>query len=341
MDEKSYQIIKTFFSNLKKETEEVTFFFHPDNSDGEIDISYNDNDDFDTSLYLPELKNVMAENNLDTYNAAKYHIFRNHISTTLKELQKKKLFSQHTLFIYSQHIDGEKEIILRIQSKKNKPLFPNSQQYSFDLSMLNQNNGKSKWWKVITPTWQEDRPYQNLELSQNDRDNFDFYSWCGESLLNKGIKNLQLISERKISKLWDYESSELSEVFSDRFCQMLSQMQVTNIEYYPITVTCKATGETSDSYYRLANIVGLVEGISFYDKSDYKKGIETIINSNRVYKKINAKIKAEKKILDSIDKKIVRCKDCLQIFIVDNDIKQACDVNAITGIQFEEIELIE
>ncbi len=70
-----------------------------------------------------------------------------------------------------------------------------------------------------------------------------------------------------------------------------------------------------------------------------EKGIETIIKSKRVYKAIDSVLKAEKETLNCIEEKIVRCKDFPQIFIVDNDIKEACKANAITGIDFEEIRL--
>lgn len=338
MTDTSYQIIKTFFLECKKDVEEVTFFFHPDNDDGAIDISYNDNDDFETDLYLPELAALMAERNLDTYDEEKYHWFKSHIASILETLNKENVFTKKNLFVYSQHIDGAKEVILRIDIKKIN-LFPPSQHYSFDLSMVHQERER-KWWKVVTPTWQEDRPFQNLELTPNTREDINFYSWIGESLCHINIKNLTLISDRKIKKLWDYESSDLYEIFSDRFCQMLSQIGVKNIEYYPVTVTCKATEETSSSYYKLANIVGLVEGIYFYDKSDFEKGIDTIIKSKRVWKKVNSIMKAKKEILYCIEEKIVRCKDCRQLFIVDNDIKEACEINKITGIEFEDIILI-
>ena len=263
------------------------------------------------------------------------------VTHDITKYTKANIFNQQSLHIYSQHIDGEKEVILKIESKKNKSLFPNPQQYEFDLSMV--NHSKSRWWKVITPAWQEGRSFQNLEVPENERDNVDFYSWCGESLDDEDIKSLHLISERKIKKLWDYESSDLSEIFSDRLCQMLTQMNVKNIEYYPVTVTCKATKEASDSYYKLANIVGLVDGILFYEDLDFDDDDEdeAIVESKRVSDYIGAKLKAEKQILDSIEEKIIRCKGCPQIFIVDNDIKEACEANLITGIQFEEIGLIE
>ena len=68
MHEKSIKILKTFFLELNKNVEEITFFFHPDNADGEMDISFNE--DFDASLYLPELKDLMIENNFDPYDEA-------------------------------------------------------------------------------------------------------------------------------------------------------------------------------------------------------------------------------------------------------------------------------
>jgi len=337
---KSYQVIKQFFLDCEKNIEEVTFFFHPDNNDGEIDISYNENGDFDTDLYLPELANLMDKNNLGTYNKVKYEIFKNHIITTLRELKKEGIFKQQFLYVYSQHVDGVKEIALGIEPKKNKNLFPHPQNYSFNLSMVNQENGENKWWKVITPTWQKNRPFQNLELSPNTIDQVPFYSQSGTSLHHVGIKNLQLVSEHKIKKIWDYESSDLDEVFSERFCQLLNQIGVNNIEYYPMTVTCKATGESSNSYYKLANIVGLVEGIFFYDRSDFEKGTETMVKGKRVGAAMSV-LKAKKEVLDGIEEKVIRCKDSPTIFIVDNDIKEACDINVITGIDFEEIGFVE
>jgi hypothetical protein len=329
MIEQSYNILKTFFLDCEKNIEEVTFYFHPDNQNGEIDISFNDSGDYDSDEYLPELAALMDKSNLDQFDKEKYVIFKKHISLVLKKLFEDNSFKQKILYVYCQHVDEDKEIILKIEPSNKKNLFPDPQEYRFDLSMLNQERAKSQWWKVVTPPWQNDRPFQNLELAVEIDD--EFVPWCGESLKHIDIKTIELISENKIKKLWDYESSDLEEVFSKRFCQMLDQIGVKNIEYYPLKVTCKATKQSSSTYYKLANIVGLVEGVSFYEK-----GKETPAKKPR----LNNSLKAEKKVLDGIKEKIIRCKSQPQIFIIDNDIKEACEVNAITGIEFEEIELI-
>ncbi len=41
-----------------------------------------------------------------------------------------------------------------------------------------------------------------------------------------------------------------------------------------------------------------MESIYFYNKSDFEKGIETIIKSKRVYKAIDSVLKAEKETLN-------------------------------------------
>ena len=238
----SLQIIKDFLLNSEKE--EITLFFHPDNDDGIIDVVY-ENGDFEADLYLPDLATMVSKHNLDTYDIERYYLFKNHIKSILSILEKENIFSKRNLLVYTQHIDGEKEVILNAEIKK-RTLFPSPQQYSFNLSMVHQNRER-KWWKVVAPIWQEDRPFQNLELSPNARKDMDFYSWLGTSIHHLDIKKIKLISEQKIKKLWDYESSDLDEVFSDRFCQMLIQIGVKNIEFYPIELTCKATGETNSS----------------------------------------------------------------------------------------------
>ncbi len=334
---KSNQIIKTFLLERIKEIDEITFFFHPDNNDGEIEISIDEHGDYDTDINLPELKDLIAKSNLDTYDENKYLLFKNHIESTIKALNKHNVFAKkNNLSIYTQHIDKSKEAILSI-NKKN--IFPLSQNYTFNLQLTNQKNEK-KWWKVIPPLYQEDRAFQNLNRSEKDNQNVNFYSDEGLSLRHLNIKNLALISELKLKKLWDYEASDLEAIFSNRFCEMLNQIGVKNIEYYPLAVTCNTTGDTSSSYYKLANIVGLIEGVYLYEKSDFEKGIDTLIK-NRRFAKFNTTLKIEKEVLNSCKEKIVRCKAYPEIFIVDNDIKIACEINAISGIEFEEVHLLD
>jgi hypothetical protein len=79
-----------------------------------------------------------------------------------------------------------------------------------------------KWWKITQPIDQEQNGVRYFELTKESRKYEDFNSWKGESLNNYDIRNLELLSDYKIGKLEDYAKSNLYEVFSDRFCQMLN-----------------------------------------------------------------------------------------------------------------------
>jgi hypothetical protein len=209
-----------------------------------------------------------------------------------------------------------------------------------------------KWWKITQPMDQEQNGVRYFELTKESRKYEDFNSWEGESLNKCDIRNLELLSDYKIGKLEDYAKSDLYEVFSDRFCQMLNQIGVNNIEYYPLTVTCNGRKESSSTYYKLANIVGRVKDICFYDA---KRGIDcsstedlkSRILKNRIYaitknreKIISPSIlQSKKEALEIIEEKILRYdQERMRVpyLIVDNDIKEACEANSITGISFDE-----
>ncbi len=340
----TYNILKDYFSSLKKKFGEVTFLYHPDDK-GFIQLVFDDDEDGGI-VALPEMQILLTKSgsnpNLET------GIIKKHLSPALKKLKKENLFNRDSLYIYLQHVDEEKDLILEVKAKKKKSIFPDPQQFTFDLSMTNRGNGKSQWWKSIDPNSQGlidpdylptkkdwSRSYQCL---QDVKDDYDGHSLSkGKSQKeNKRLKNIQLISENKIKKLWDYEHSDLKEIFSNRFCQMLQQIGVTNVEYYPLKTTCKATKSSSSTYYQLAVIVGLTKGILFFDEEDHDQRTNIL----RVDEDFDL-IRADKKIMDGISHKIIRSEIYPQAFVVDNDIKEAIEANGMTGFMFKKVPFFD
>ncbi len=136
---------------------------------------------------------------------------------------------------------------------------------------------------------------------------------------------MRLISHKKITKLWDYECSELGDIFSDRFCQLLQAFRVKNVEYFPVTTVCKTTKKSSGTFYKWVNIVGNVN--AFTTVRDARRGTK---------KKV-----ADRHAFDTLNKKIVRAGRKASFdyptFFVDNDIKEACDTYRMTGVIFESL----
>ncbi len=50
-------------------------------------------------------------------------------------------------------------------------------------------------------------------------------------------------------------------VFSDRLCQLLHNMMVTNVQYFPLAIINPAQGDTINDY-KIANIVGVVDCVN-------------------------------------------------------------------------------
>lgn len=335
----SYEIIKGFFNKLDKKVDSVNFFFHPD-QDALIVVEYNEEN---PDIFLPELDELIQKSGAEY--EAKYKIFKKHVSPILKQLHKEKFFKHSPLEVTIQYVDGDAEIVLNIKGKKTKKsLFPEPEDYSFDLSMISKGSGKKQWWYSYDPNSQSlinpdhlptkeggPRPYQCL---LDPKDKYDGYTLSkGVSQKeNKALKNIQLISDKKIKKLWDYESSDLNEIFSSRFCQMLQHMGVSNVEYYPVTTTCKTTGESSKTYYQLAVIVGLTEGVLFFDRKENKQRTKSL----RVDKNFDH-IRAKKNVMDKCPHKIIRCAIKPSAVLVDNDIKEAVEANGLTGFMFKAI----
>lgn len=347
MSQKTHDRLKKIFNSIDPKVDEVNLFFHPDKDEAIVTEYARGKDERKQELFLPQLGDLIKKSGAEFED--KFKIFKKHVTPILKKLKEDGRFKQSPLCVTIQYVDFDPEIVINIKSKKTKKsLFPEPEDYAFDLSMIKRGSGKKKWWKSIDPNSQGlinpdllptkegwPRPYQRLKDIKKQYDGYGLSR--GESQKgNKKLDKIELVAPMKIKKLWDYESSDLCEVFSSRFCRMLQEIGVKNVEYYPIKTTCKVSKEFSDTYYQLAVIVGLTNGILFFDEDD-RKLRKSAVDVDDDFDHVRAK----KDTMDKLKHKIVRCSIYPQAFVVDNDIKEAIEVNGMTGFMFKEIPFFD
>ncbi len=77
-------------------------------------------------------------------------------------------------------------------------------------------------------------------------------------------------------------------VFSDRLCQLIHNMMITNLQYFPLSIINTTKGETYESY-KIANIVGVVDcvdkaasDLEYFDDGDIEFVNKLVLDEGKV-----------------------------------------------------------
>lgn len=152
------------------------------------------------------------------------------------------------------------------------------------------------------------------------------------------IDILDLISGKKLERTMEPTIIELAEssgdfrpdmvtyllpLFSDNFKNILTNLGVDNIDYYPVIFTNHA-GEKENTEYWLANILGLIECLD-------------IENSETSTHPLSKKIKIEKNFSldDSLlsGQKIFRIAEERSFIIISEDVKNQLEKQQLSGVR--------
>lgn len=113
-------------------------------------------------------------------------------------------------------------------------------------------------------------------------------------------------------------------VFNQRVRKMLEACQVDNIQYFPVRIINKGTGEIFDDY-KIANIIGIIDCID-YDKSNISWHSENSISF------IKGMTIDPEKVKDA--PLVFRIKGYPLVAAMHNSLKTALEENDISGINF-------
>ena len=111
-------------------------------------------------------------------------------------------------------------------------------------------------------------------------------------------------------------------MFSEKFIEVLAQLDVTNIQYFDAAVTYEPTGAKVS--YKVANVIGLVEGLN-REKSDL------MLSPKGNVLEIARMCLAEERL---VGQKIFRLQEDSMLVIVHKSIKEAVERAGLNGFMF-------